>query len=152
LTRVNEAWTAHDTLKALSPPPTSTLPVVWREYEATLLRCEQLVRAGAADAAEPLFNRLADLRREMELAARLELASRVNSLALAALTGEAASDADAEKARNVFDLLWDAPPAQRVPLWEKERGEAGGDAERRLRLLLAGRLLDRAAGPTAAGP
>lgn len=144
IARLNEAWTTHDVLKDQSPPPASLLPVVWRQYEATLLRCEQLVRAGAAKAAEPLFGRLTDLQREMEQVRRLDLESHINSLSMSALTGETPTDDEQTRARKVFELLWDAPQAQRVPLWAQELEKVGGDAQGRLRFLLAGRLIERA--------
>ena len=62
-------------------------------------------------------------RREMELAARVELSSRINSLALAALAGETASEKDVRRAREVFDDLWAAEQGKRLLKWEEQRGE-----------------------------
>src|SRR5262249_16622459 len=87
LKQLAEAWKTHDDLSKASPPPPSYSPAVWRLYEETLLRAEQLLRAGDP-AAGKLFAALTALGQDLEEAAKLGLAHRVDPLALLALVGE----------------------------------------------------------------
>src|SRR5205823_1311693 len=76
------AWAACRRLQESVPAPWVYAPHLWRQYQDTLLRYEQLHRAGAADRAQPLKPRLDQLADEIGRCRQLDLPSAQNSLAM----------------------------------------------------------------------
>jgi len=48
---VEQLWTEYRTLARGTPPPQAYTPHIWREYEAWVLRFEELILAGDTDGA-----------------------------------------------------------------------------------------------------
>jgi hypothetical protein len=141
---LRKRWQTYHQLTRQVPAPAVTTPHLWREYQATLLRYEQLVRAGDTDAAARLGRRLGDLERDMEQKRRLDLQSLQNTLAAPAAVGlsaEAAADAYRPLVRQ-FSGLWDLPAdafeKEKLAFqqeWNRLQEKAGGDERTRIRLL-----------------
>ena len=58
---LTRAWLEYRQLDALVPHPSAYSPMRWRAYGAALVRYEQLLLAGAAEAAEPVREQLSQL-------------------------------------------------------------------------------------------
>jgi hypothetical protein len=141
----SKAWERHDQFLAATPSPAVYAPHLWRLYEATLLRSEQLLRAGDADHARRLLQKLTDLEEQIGKAPRLDdLACRLRSLGLRALAGDR-TEAVLKDARTTIENLWNSPREdQRKQRWEKTQAEAAkGPAAGALRGALAEALLNR---------
>jgi hypothetical protein len=145
-----QTWEQARQLSSLVPAPFVTTPRLWREYQAALLRYEQLLRAGDRENAEAVAGRVRDLDRDIRQAPRLDLTSVGNTLAMPALAGGAAppSPGDKEQLRDFLDGLTDAMPAsefqQRWTALLKGRPSDPLSLEF-LRLQLCDALLQRAA-------
>src|SRR4051794_2406881 len=63
--RLMEAWRTHQRLHQAYPPPWVYRPHEWRVYKATLIRYDELIRAGSADQATELALRLGEMEREI---------------------------------------------------------------------------------------
>src|SRR5262249_12483554 len=63
---IGAAWKKYDQLRGTVPAPYVTSPHLWRVYEATLLRYEQMVRAGEDEHAASLHGRLDELQGKLE--------------------------------------------------------------------------------------
>ncbi len=87
---LTKCWLKHENLRASSPPPEAYAPHLWRRYQAALLRCEDLARAGHAEA-ENLSRGLDDLEREIREAGRLDPGAAGYSLAPPRPFGRAAA-------------------------------------------------------------
>ncbi len=113
------AWKEYDRLGHDDPPPASYAPHTWMLYQATLLRFEELERAGDRASASLLLPRLAELNHDLNESRTIPLArSGANSLAMPAAGGRrlpAAPDAVEEQ----FNLLWGAPPEEFPKRWEQ---------------------------------
>jgi hypothetical protein len=137
----SKVWEEHDRLRQASPSPAAYAPHLWRLYEATLLRYEQLVRADDQGNAQKLKGKLDDLRGALESAGRLELSSRSRTLAWRGLRGKGGGPAE-EQAAAVLEKLRRAKPAERDAIWAAARQQAGNvEAEEALRLEIARQLL-----------
>jgi hypothetical protein len=111
------AWREYDRLKLQDTPPASYAPHTWMLYQATVLRLEELERAGDRAAANLLLSRLAELNHELQESRTIPLArSRANSLAMPAAEGERLpSPPDAVEQQ--FNLLWAAPSEEFPKRW-----------------------------------
>ncbi len=150
-----QAWKDHDDLANGSPPPAAYTPAQWREYEAALLRYEQLLRADpGGTAASTLRQRIDKLQDQIKAARRLDRDSMAGSLAAPAAFGWSPPADDFVLLKTDFDRLWrdrtatpdqfkgllaDAPKLADAPTQTAERL-----AERLTRLHLIGLLLDKA--------
>ncbi len=142
---LSSAWLGYRRLDALVPHPSVYSPMRWRAYGATLVRYEQLLLAGASDAAQPVGEQLSQLEQAIrkEQALRGLGSSADVNLVMDELNGGAAgvpSDAAAFLKIAVADnqeaqRLWDALRAGET-VSEDSRGTV-----RPLRLRLAEYLL-----------
>jgi hypothetical protein len=141
LQELDKVWKEHDQLRQTVPAPWVYTPHLWRLYEATLLRYEQLVRAGDQEDADKLRTRLGDLPRQIESETRLDLAARARTLAWRRLLGKSAGAAPEGMAATVLERLRRAKPEEQEPVWTAAKKEAAG-AEDDLRLQVTSLLLD----------
>jgi hypothetical protein len=59
---LTDAWLGFRRLDAMVPHPSAYSPLRWRAYGATLVRYEQLLLAGSAEAAQPVGEQLSQLK------------------------------------------------------------------------------------------
>jgi hypothetical protein len=142
------AWQHYQVLAAEVPAPEAYTPGLWREYQRVLLRYEQLLRAGAPQAAK-VAGHLPDLELQIRQAQGLELrglSSAQTSLAMEAAGGALAAPPPAT--REQFDRLWNATPPDDAKRWA-EMQNAGKSQDRltrqRLRAHFYQLLLEHAA-------
>lgn len=133
------AWARHARLDALTPHPAAYGPHLWRMYQATLLRYEQLLAARDTTAVDGLVSRLDGIERELEARRRVELWP---DAATASVSGAADPDpAAVAAAGRALTALWAAPPAGRDgPLAEVAAG--GAVARREAYAWLVGRAIE----------
>jgi hypothetical protein len=139
-----DAWKAQQRMIQQLPPPSSFAPQLWRQYQDSLLRYEELLRSGALASATTMHNRLADLAQALDRARRLELTSIQNTQAMPAAAGFV-MPALAPDTRRQLDDLWNAVPADYGKTWKALLTAApapGG--ERAFRYYTYQYLLDRA--------
>jgi hypothetical protein len=77
---VEQLWTEYRELASGTPPPQAYTPHVWREYEAWLLRFEELTLAGDEDGARAVRSKAADARRRIEAARPLPVTPQTLAL------------------------------------------------------------------------
>jgi hypothetical protein len=144
LLKDGKAWERHDDLQQALPSPAVYAPHLWRLYEATLLRYEQLVRAGDTDGARRLAQKLTDLDTEIGKARHLDsLVCRPWSLALRTLAGDLSEQVLKDAGDTVKDLWASKRDEERRARWEQAQGEARkGRTEEALRLAMAEPLLN----------
>ena len=142
-----DAWKEHEDLAASSPPPAAYTPQQWRVYQAALLRYEQLLRQGGAQASA-LRQTLTRLHDQIAAAQRLDRDSASNSLAAPAAFGWSLTPDPAVQLKDGFDQLWRdkaAKPDQYQRLLSGLQDQAPNRATRQLlRVRLIGLLLDKA--------
>ncbi len=155
--QLGEAWQTYQQLAAEVPSAYVYTPHIWRQYQAALLRYEQLLVAGDDQHAARLHKRLAWYQRHIQRAKHLELGSSHTGLSMLAAAGIVASPEDSasqpqspatEKlALQAINTLWNATPAEYDKCWVKLQGMAGGDPVdvQLLRLHVYELLLKRAA-------
>jgi von Willebrand factor type A domain len=143
---LRSAWEAHDKLAGSSPPPYVYTPAQWREYEATLLRLEQLLRAGDAGAAtQHLHDRLDLLSEQIEQARRRDGRSLPNTLAMPAVFGRALGAEQAKKLQTAFEKSWQENKEADLPNLLSDQSEGlDRPMQQLLRVRLIGLVLDRA--------
>jgi hypothetical protein len=145
-----KAWQASEELAKHSPPPEVVAPHLWRRYLETLLRYEQLLRAGDGSAAA-VQGDLVKLQAEITRAERLtrELRSAQNTAALpTALNPPAEAKKFAGELRKALDDLWGgARPEEYRATWEPLQRARANDrrALQALRVRLGGLLVRHAA-------
>ncbi len=108
-----KAWETSGRLSRQTPPPEAYSPLLWQQHRATLLRYEELLRAGDTDNAATLSGQLAELERQIDQGRRIALTSAGNTLAMAKLAPSSAKTPDPA---NLFQSLWKAKPDQIGPL------------------------------------
>lgn len=141
---LTQAWNDYRRLSEQVPAPTVYSPHLWRQYQATLLRYEQLVLAKDMGAAGSLAGQLRSLERRIQQAQRLELSSLYNTLAMPAAAGLIGSDPP--RVLSMLNDLWDAPPADQRKLWAKQQQSVVEPVYRRvLPARMADQIIDRAA-------
>jgi hypothetical protein len=144
------AWQAAEELGGHSPPPEVVAPHLWRRYLETLLRYEQLLRAGDGSAAA-VQGDLVKLQGEIIRAQRLtrELRSAQNTAALpTALSPPAEAKKFADEVRKALGDLWrGAGPEEYRATWDRLQRARANDrrALQALRVRLAGLLVRQAA-------
>lgn len=117
LKELAEAWKERDQLARRYP--VGSAPHLWRCYLETLLRVEQLYRAGDTASADDLVNKqLPGIRSRIEHAAASELQSAGNSLAIASVFGTRLPADETRKLTDAFQQLW----SRNLPA-EKESAE-----------------------------
>jgi hypothetical protein len=167
-----QVWGAHEKLRQTSPSPAVYTPHLWRLYEATLLRYEQLVRAGDQEHAQKLKDKLDELAgkpkeppggagdqanaekpkgtpeepggKPEEPPGLIEKEARLElSCGLRALPWRDLLGKGAGGGEGLLERLRRAKPAEQKDIWRAEKEKAGSvDAVTALRLKLARQLLD----------
>jgi hypothetical protein len=87
---LTDAWLGFRRLDAMVPHPSAYSPLRWRAYGATLVRYEQLLLAGSAEAAQPVGEQLSQLKQAIakdRMLIGLSASAGVN-LVMDALNGE----------------------------------------------------------------
>ena len=148
---LSEAWKDHEQLAKGSPPPAAYMPQQWREYEAALLRYEQLLRAGSSGAAATL-SRVNQLHNQIADARQLNNPSMAATLAAPAAMGWSLPEDAARKLKEDFDQAWGDKMAKLerytdlLAPGDDVKGDDQRTARRRLLSLgLIGLLLDKVA-------
>jgi hypothetical protein len=116
---LSAAWDAAQKLRAEVPSPTVYAPQVWREYLATVLRYEQVLRLGDPHSrANQLLGRISQLSRELAEARELNLPSMSNALPMPAALGFT-EVADETEYKDKLRSLWDAKDeTERSDVWK----------------------------------
>jgi len=149
LPELRDAWQQYAELVEQTPSGFAYSPTRWREYIATLLRYEQLLRAGDRQSAARMHERLAGIEYRMQRDKVQAHASLQNSLSLykVARTGELPR----EQATQVLNQCWSADDGELASIWQQavQKTQAGGDGDdatgrQMLRLALFEALLERA--------
>src|SRR5262249_50518214 len=100
---LESAWKRWDALRRAVPSPATYSPHIWRQYQDTLLRYEQVVRAGdPTGKAGSLQGALAALDKDMVRSRVLNLGCAGNALPLPMAMGQPPLSSSAE-----FKGLWD---------------------------------------------
>lgn len=141
-----QAWQRHQHLAQQSPPPAAYTPQIWRIYQDTLLRYEQLVLAGDRDWAARLEGQLQELATRIERARTLDLSSLSNTLTMPAAAG-CQAPWSAEEVERAASELWNAPQPEAAQKWLAAQARLASDDITRqlLRLKVSDWLLERAA-------
>ena len=140
---LTKAWDNATRLAAQTPPPEVYSPQVWQQYRATLLRYEQLLRAGDDANAATMAEKLQDLERQIEQAKRVPLASASNTFTMSNVSGAAPLPTDAAKK---FEQMWGAGDDEMASEWTKIQGTLPADLATRqsIRLNFIERVFNRA--------
>lgn len=125
---VEQIWNEYRDLARGTPPPQAYTPHLWREYEAWVLRFEQLVLAGDDAGARAVHAKATDARRRIEAARLLDVAPQ--TLALPAGVGGMPHYAEppAPFLAGIARIADPAIPAsQRATEWAKQKAVPGFD-------------------------
>ncbi len=155
--QLTKAWQDYQHLDSLTPSPAVYAPQQWRHYQTTLLRYEQLLRAGAEEAANKLGGQLQTLERDLTRGQVLELSSMQNTLAMPAAAGAQPFTPDPVRRRSLdqsflsqFQGLWTAPKEEQSPRWAQLQQQYGaqlplaaGVSERVRRQLVRARVYEQ---------
>jgi hypothetical protein len=137
------AWQTFHDLQEQVPPPASYAPHLWRQYQETLLRYEQLVRAGDTRKITDVSGTLRGLKDDIDKARAMDRPSAQYALPLPAALGKTFALRPDKDVKGQFEQLWKAKEELRRQTWDQME-KAAGDQSRELRLQLCGLLLDRA--------
>ncbi|MEQ8790289.1 MAG: hypothetical protein RIC55_28595 [Pirellulaceae bacterium] len=141
--QLTTAWKKYEALSSQKPWGFSYAPTLWREYQAALIRYEELVRAGDNDASVLMLDRIRGLEFRITGDQTQNLSSLQNSLAMWAACG--ISDTHAQQALTTLNELWNASPADYSDMWQAAQKKVGGDPREAdmLRIAVFEALLDR---------
>ncbi|WP_406695658.1 vWA domain-containing protein [Singulisphaera sp. Ch08] len=117
------AWRDFQRLREVIPSPTIHLPHKWRLYKETLIRHDELLRAGAVVEAGELALDLNQLVLELGRPLTLDLSSIQGTLTMGVIEGQ--EGAGAESLRHPFEKLWEASSGNEVKLWQQLQATAG---------------------------
>ncbi|MFL5246138.1 MAG: hypothetical protein ACJ8FY_29060 [Gemmataceae bacterium] len=155
---LDAVWKHYEELRGRTPSPILYAPHIWRQYQDTLLRYEQVVRAGdPTKKAASLKESLSGLEGEIAKAGRLPLVSAGNAIPLAAGFGQEPSWPEAELRELHVDDLWKNLIAkeQSAETWKKIKAWADSRSEPEKRLfrvhLISQMLTDLLDRPVAKG-
>jgi hypothetical protein len=125
---LKKGWLHFRQLDALLPHPAAYSPMRWRAYRATLVRQEQLIRAGASELAGTLTDQLAQLEQGMQKDRLLRdvSGSTETNLVMNAITG---GSANAPPAPPEFLQLAEAPADAAEKIWSGLKGGAAASDE-----------------------
>ncbi len=140
---LHDAWQRYEKLLGESPPGFSFAPAFWREYVDTLLRYEELIRAGDKRHAARMHERLVGIEYRMQREKTRSTASMQNSLSIHAVTD--VGQLPQQAAMKVLNTLWNAEDRQRSKIWQdaSEANSERSDDRHLLRLALFQALLQR---------
>lgn len=131
---LEQIWAEYLSLANASPSPLTYAPHLWREYEAWVLRFEQLLLNGTSEAAEEVRAKAADARRRIEAARKLPISPQTIALPFA-IGGVSGPKQVPVAVMNGLDRLAETPDADRAKLWAQLRGaipDRGPDAAKLL--------------------
>ncbi|SIO60649.1 hypothetical protein SAMN05444166_6473 [Singulisphaera sp. GP187] len=137
------AWRDYQRLRESIPTPTIHRPHKWRLYKETLIRYDELLRAGAVDGANELALDLNQLVLELGRPLTIDLSSIQGTLTMGVIDGQGGAGIDS--LRHPFEKLWEASPGDEVKLWQQLQASAGrtsNDLRRGLLDLLIQRAAD----------
>jgi hypothetical protein len=106
---LDKVWQERFTLAAQVPPPAAYAPGLWRKYQDTLLRYEELLRADDSPAAGQRKKELGDLKDAIDKARQVKADSLTNSLAMPAALGYGSEAKATADLREAFETLWNEP-------------------------------------------
>ncbi|HYT88776.1 MAG TPA: hypothetical protein VEL76_08720, partial [Gemmataceae bacterium] len=142
---LTEHWQQYVKLAGETPSPAVYSPHLWRRYQDTLTRYEELLQAGATDNAHALEIRLREYGDLIRRGRTVSLGSVGNSLSMADVAGM--ENPVSPTTDRALDELWKAFPKEHGKKWAELLAAADGQPGGRtgLRLRLTERLLKRAA-------
>jgi hypothetical protein len=147
---VRRVWQGFHRLDAMVPHPSAYSPRRWREYRATLVRYEELVRAGGEGRAGPVRERIDALARKIENERILDGLSQSaeNTLAMRVVSGGQLDPDSAAAVSEDFLRFWNAKSVEAVRLWDglAATGSPADDPRPTLRMRADDFLLGRAIG------
>jgi len=115
------AWEGYQQLRNGHHSPWILHPHKWRIYKQTLIRYDELIRAGAQGSAAELALSLDQLAHELQRGFSVELSSSQGTLTMSGLQRGTAA-VDSESLRQPFEKLWEASPAEEGKLWLQLQG------------------------------
>lgn len=138
------AWDKWSSLRDLVPAPGVYAPSRWQQYQAGVLRVEQLVRYGDALGAERMQAELDRWEKELRQNGPLPAPSLRQTWALAMSDAEVTIDESLEKG---FQKLWDATEEDAQKAWDEwlklaKKDPALGPPRRELARLILNRVTD----------
>jgi hypothetical protein len=105
---IQDQWEKYQRLAGRVPSPMVYRPHLWRQYEALVLRHEQVLRAGDTTSAAQLRDMMTDLASKLQ-AADSTPDSLANSLVMPSVFGDSLSTAQAEELTRSLEALWNEP-------------------------------------------
>jgi hypothetical protein len=136
------AWNGYKELSQRIPSPAVYTPHLWRQYQASLLRYEDLLLAGDPGSATRMLKRLGDLKDEITSSQRLPLTSSINTLSMPAAVGMVSESSP--KLVEMLNELWSAPADSEAAVWKEMQKKADPALVASLPLRLNELLYDRA--------
>ena len=128
------AWATYERLGHQSPSPAAHAPTLWTRYIATLLRFDELERAGEQGSSRIMLRRLGEIERDIGDMRELTLGSAQNTLAMPAVEGKALpGPTEADILR--FNALRGVAPNEAARRWTQLQNGPGAPAPGELRLL-----------------
>jgi hypothetical protein len=144
------AWKQRDDLAIAFPHPATYTPHLWRQYHDSLLRYEQLSRAGDATNAETMEQELGKLAGRIRQNQRIDKDALAATLATPAALSWSLPGKDEQKMRDEFTRFWDrkpeAEPKEFGDALKEWQASAGSDSNLKhlVRVRVDALLLDRA--------
>ncbi len=138
LAEARSAWQRYEQLRKQAPAAIAYAPHEWRVWEALLVRHEELLWAGAAQAAANVRAQAAEVEGKLKAELALPLESSHLSLSMPVVRGETKLDVGANFPP--LTALLDAPPGQRGPTWDRLKAEGGASLRRQLLEALLARV------------
>ena len=138
---LQKAWVVFQELEKETPSPAVYAPQTWKEYQAYLLRYEQMWRADDESTARKLAGKLSELEQRLKRSRTLELTSGQNTLPMPAAAGAGLYQPD----RLLNDLLGETDQANRARIWEdiQKTEKATTKSQKQLLRVQMGELLLR---------
>lgn len=116
--QLGELWQRFQKLQQRQPAVYSYAPALWREYVDTLIRYDELIRAGDQESAETLFQRLGTIEYRALRERIQSYGSIENSLSVHTLARE--SQLPIEQGQRLLDRLWTLKQNEAAKLLEEE--------------------------------
>jgi len=138
------AWEGYQEFKNADKNPVEDSPGLWREYEKSLLRFEQLIDAGERLAANSIRERLEVLRSKLQWQSQSPVAADQGDLFVGdSMSGYQTNNAEAQA---MVNSIWSKPADQWHAFWKNTLTKYREDsvAEGRFRLAVLRLLYERA--------
>ncbi|MFK7768206.1 MAG: caspase family protein [Mariniblastus sp.] len=119
--QLKKIWKSYLALKAHPLKPYTYTPARWRQYEQTILRYEQLIRANEIVEAGPFVELIASMGHQLEWDLNRSFSADQGNLFVAkSMSGHSADNA---LARKVMDELWAAPHGRHAEIWKASKSK-----------------------------